>query len=148
MDSFLGETVHRFQETLDGDGLRVVLEVAPGEAYGDGGRLRQVLLNLMMNAAQVSEAGGLIEVSGALLESGAYEILVSDQGTGISPEDRSKIFEPFFSKRPGGSGLGLAVCQSIVRAHEGSIVAEDREGGGAIFRVTIPSAAAAGEARI
>jgi signal transduction histidine kinase len=65
----------------------------------------------------------------------------------VSPEDRSKIFEPFFSKRPGGSGLGLAVCQGILRAHGGSIVAEDREGGGTTFRVMVPGAAATDEER-
>jgi signal transduction histidine kinase len=148
MDRLLKETVRRFQETSDGAGLRVVLNVAPGEAYGDGGRLRQVLLNLMVNAAQVSEAGGLIEVSGALVESGAFEILVSDRGPGISSEDRTKIFEPFFSKRPGGSGLGLAVCQGILRAHGGNIVAEDREGGGTTFRVRVPGPAATSVERV
>jgi signal transduction histidine kinase len=101
----------------------------------------------MLNAAQVSEADGSIELSGAPLGSDAYEILVSDHGPGISPEDRAKIFEPFFTKRAGGSGLGLAVCQGILRAHGGSIVAEDREGGGTTFRVMVPGAAATGEER-
>jgi signal transduction histidine kinase len=102
----------------------------------------------MVNAAQVSEAGGLIEVSGAPVESGAFEILVSDRGPGISSEDRTKIFEPFFSKRPGGSGLGLAVCQGILRAHGGNIVAEDREGGGTTFRVRVPGPAATSVERV
>jgi signal transduction histidine kinase len=148
MDSVLRETVRRFQGSSDGARLRIVLDVAPGKAYADGGRLRQVILNLMMNAAQASEADGLIEVSGAPVEGSAYEILVSDHGPGISAEDRSKIFEPFFTKRLGGSGLGLAVCQGIVRAHGGSIVAEDREGGGTTFRVKVPGAAATGKERV
>jgi signal transduction histidine kinase len=147
METLLGETARRFQETSDAAGQRIVLDVAPGRAYADAGRLRQVVLNLMLNAAQVSEADGSIEVSGAPAGNGGYEILVSDQGPGVSPEDRSKIFEPFFSKRPGGSGLGLAVCQGILRAHGGSIVAEDREGGGTTFRVMVPGAAATDEER-
>jgi signal transduction histidine kinase len=148
MDSLLRETVRRFQETSDGDGVRIVLNAAPGEVYADGGRLRQVVLNLMVNAAQISEVDGLIEVSGAVVEGGAYEIQVSDQGPGISPEERTEIFEPFFTKRPGGSGLGLAVCQGIVRAHGGSIVVEDRDGHGTTFRVRIPAMAATGKERI
>jgi signal transduction histidine kinase len=147
MDHLLAETVRRFQETADGTGRRIALDAAPGVAYADVGRIRQVVLNLMVNAAQVSAPDGLIEVSGVSLGRGAYQILVSDRGPGIPPEDRSRIFEPFFSKRPGGSGLGLAVCQGIVRAHGGSIAAEDREGGGTIFRVAVPAVAAAGKER-
>jgi len=147
MDTLLRETARRFQETTEGARPTIVLDVAPGRAYADGGRLRQVVLNLMANAAQVSEADGSIEVSGAPLANCGYEILVSDRGPGVSPEDRAKIFEPFFSKRPGGAGLGLAVCQSILRAHGGSIVAEDREGGGTTFRLTVPGASGADEGR-
>jgi signal transduction histidine kinase len=147
MDRLLTETVRRFQETVDGAERRITLDAVPGMAYGDIGRLRQVILNLMVNAAQVSEVDGLIEVSGASVEGGAYEILVSDRGPGIPPEDRSRIFEPFFSRRAGGSGLGLAVCHGIVRAHGGSIAAEGREGGGTTFRVTVPGTAAAAEER-
>jgi len=148
MDELLMETVRRFQETSDGAERRVTLDVAPGEAYVDGGRIRQVILNLMVNASQVSGADGQIEVRGAPVERGAYEILVSDRGPGIPREDRSRIFEPFFTKRSGGSGLGLAVCQGIVRAHGGSITAEDREGGGAAFRVILPGSVSAGEERV
>jgi two-component system NtrC family sensor kinase len=147
MDTLLRETARRFQETSDAAGTRIVLDVAPGRLYGDGGRLRQVVLNLLMNAAQASEADGSIEISGAPLANGGYEIRVSDRGPGVAPEDRTQIFEPFFSKRPGGAGLGLAVCQSIVRAHGGSIVAEDREGGGTTFRVTVSRPAGADEER-
>ena len=147
METLLGETARRFQETFDDAGQRIVLDVVPGRAYADAGRLRQVVLNLMLNAAQVSETDGSIEVSGAPTGNGGYEILVSDQGPGVSPEDRTRIFEPFFSKRPGGSGLGLAVCQGILRAHGGRIVVEDREGGGTTFRVMVPGAAGTDEER-
>jgi signal transduction histidine kinase len=106
-----------------------------------------VILNLMLNAAQASESGDCIEIRGAPAAGDTYEILVSDHGSGISPEDRARIFEPFFTKRPGGSGLGLAVCQGIMRAHAGSVAAEERAGGGTTFRVRVPTAAASGEER-
>jgi signal transduction histidine kinase len=140
MDQLLRETVRRFQEASDAGGIEIALDLTPGGAWADGGRLRQVFLNLMWNAAQVSAADGRIDVCGAPAEDGSYVVLISDRGPGISPEDRSKIFEPFFTKRPGGSGLGLALCQGIVRAHAGHIAAEDRDGGGATFRVEIPGA--------
>jgi two-component system NtrC family sensor kinase len=147
MDQLLTETVRRFQETADGAERRVALDAASGAAYADPGRLRQVVLNLVVNAAQVSETDDLIEVSGAPIEGGAYQILVSDRGPGIPREDRNRIFEPFFSKRPGGSGLGLAVCQGIMKAHGGSIAVEDREGGGTSIRVVVPGVVAAVEVR-
>ena len=140
MDQLLRETVRRFREASDGAGSGLALDAAPGQAYADGGRLRQVFLNLMLNAAHVSAEEGLIDVSGAPAEDGSYVVRGSDRGPGISAEDRSKVFEPFFTKRPGGSGLGLAVCQGIVRAHGGSIAAADRDGGGTTFCVKIPSA--------
>ena len=139
MDRLLEETVRRFRETSGDAGRpKIVLEAAPGRIHADAGRLRQVMLNLMLNAAQVSENGEAVELTGAPTANGGYEIRVSHRGPGVAPEDRTRIFEPFFTRRPGGSGLGLALCQGIVRAHHGSIVVEDRDGGGAIFHLTLP----------
>ncbi len=138
MDRFLEEAVRRFQETAGDPRQRITLDATPGQAHVDGGRLRQVVLNLMLNAAQVCQSDAAIEVTGAPLPEGGYEIRVSDRGPGVPPEDRVRIFEPFYGKRPGGSGLGLAVCQGIVRAHRGTIEAVDRNGGGTTFRVRLP----------
>jgi two-component system sensor histidine kinase MprB len=96
------------------------------------------LYNLLRNAAKAAPTGAPIELVGTKLTDGAYEITVADRGPGIAPDDRQQIFEPFFSKTAGGSGLGLAVCESIVRAHSGSIAVEDNPGGGALFRVRFP----------
>jgi signal transduction histidine kinase len=71
----------------------------------------------------------------------AYLIRVRDNGSGIPADLRSRIFEPFLSGRLNGTGLGLAVCQGIVRAHRGTIEARDREGGGTEFIVALPRAA-------
>ncbi len=116
--------------------------LSPGDALADGGRLRQVVRNLLVNAASFSESHQPIEVTGRPWGAGGYEIAVSDRGPGIDPEDQARIFEPFFTKRPGGSGLGLSVCMGIARAHGGTIEVENNPDGGARFRVRVPGNAA------
>ncbi len=138
MEELLRESVRRFGETADGSSQLVHLTAEPGEALVDAGRLRQVVRNLLVNAAHFSEPDQPIEVTGRRVGEEGYHIAISDTGPGIAPEDRTKIFEPFFTKRSGGSGLGLAVCMSIVRAHGGTISAKNNPDRGATFHVLIP----------
>ena len=93
--------------------------------------------NLLRNAAQASPEDGRIEVIGRR-EGTGYRIDVADRGPGIEPSDRDRVFEPFFSRRPGGSGLGLAVCLGVVRAHGGTIAVRSRDGGGTVFEIVLP----------
>ena len=86
---------------------------------------------------QAAPSGSLIEVCGEASTRG-YTIRVLDRGHGVPADLRSRIFEPFVSGRPNGTGLGLAVCNGILRAHGGSIEAHDREGGGSEFVVQLP----------
>ncbi|QQR89808.1 MAG: HAMP domain-containing protein [Myxococcales bacterium] len=138
MRNFLEESVQRFGETIEGKAQALHVQTEDAKVFMDGGRIRQVLMNLLLNAAQVSTEQQSIEVTGNKAVDQSYEILVSDRGPGINPEDKSKFFEPFFSQRSGGSGLGLAVAQGIVRAHGGKITVQDRNGGGSIFRISLP----------
>lgn len=137
MRGFLTEAVRRFEDKGSEGKYRLVVNAQSGTARLDPGRLRQVLFNLLRNAAEVAPAGSPIELVGTRLPEGAYEITVADRGPGVEPADRPLIFDPFFSKTAGGSGLGLAVCESIVRAHGGKIAVEDNPGGGALFRVRL-----------
>lgn len=138
MREFLEGTMRRLGESdaLTSVELRSVAEDAELEA--DPLRLRQVVANLVINAGQASPRGAVVEVSGRRVGSDAYEIVVTDRGVGVADEDKSRIFEPFFSKRRGGTGLGLALCLGVVRAHGGAVVVEDRAGGGTTFRVRLP----------
>ena len=103
-------------------------------------RLRQILLNLAMNAIDATPAGGAVRLKGCATGSGV-ELIVSDEGPGISEESRSRVFEPFFSGRNDRpSGLGLAICRRIVEDAGGSIAVADGEYGGAEFRVNLPTA--------
>jgi signal transduction histidine kinase len=138
MREFLEETMRRLRESdvLTSVDLRAAAEDAELEA--DPLRLRQVVANLVINAGQASPRGAVVEVSGKRAGSDAYEIIVTDRGLGIADEDKSRIFEPFFSQRRGGTGLGLALCLGVVKAHRGTIAVEDRESGGTTFRVRLP----------
>ena len=105
----------------------------------DRHRLEQVLLNLTLNALRAMPGGGWVEVAGEKIRCGdasGVAICVSDTGPGISPEQAAKIFEPGFSTRRDGPGLGLAVCRKIVEQHGGTLIAGNRTGMGACFTLT------------
>jgi len=104
----------------------------------DRHRLEQVLLNLVLNALRAMPGGGWVEISGRKARDGAVMISVSDTGPGIAAKDVARIFEPGFSTRPGGPGLGLAVCRRIVEQHTGELRAANRAGAGACFTLTLP----------
>ena len=108
-------------------------------AYGDPEQLQLVFFNLLINAVELLPIGGRI-VLNARREGTGLAITVTDNGPGIAKEDLVNIFEPYFSKRPGGTGLGLTLARRIVEQHGGRIQAQsrDRTGGGAQFEILLP----------
>lgn len=108
---------------------------------GDHERLRQLLLNLLFNAADALSGKGTIQVKASASE-GTVHLLVSDDGPGIDGEILDQVFDPFVTTKPAGqgTGLGLAVCHTIVDRLDGSIRAENRKDGGASFKVSLPAA--------
>ncbi len=137
---------------LRGTNIRIDFGLAkdlwPVEA--DEGQLSQVLNNLVINACQAMPGGGVVEVSAdnAIvdtkdkfpLKNGKYvKIAVKDHGSGIPQEQLPKIFDPYFTTKQKGSGLGLAVAYSIIRNHEGHIDVESRVGVGTTFTFYIPA---------
>lgn len=117
------------------EGVEADVSAAPATWSLDEARMRQVLANLVENA---QAAGGPVRVR--IAKERGLVIEVSDQGPGVPVEDREKIFEPFFTKKTRGTGLGLAVARRVVEAHGGTITVGDAPGGGALFRVEIPEA--------
>jgi PAS domain S-box-containing protein len=104
-------------------------------------QLRQVFLNLLLNAQQAMEKGGRITVSTSVYEQAlqpTISVQIGDTGRGINESDLARIFEPFFSTRAKGTGLGLWVTQDIVRHHGGRIEATSEEGKGTTFNVILP----------
>jgi len=112
---------------------------------GECAALARVVGNLIDNALKYGRQADVAVVAGA----SAVEIMVDDRGPGIPPGERQRIFEPFLRLDPsrnrerGGAGLGLAIAQYLIQRHGGAIAVEDRPGGGARFRVSLPLAAAA-----
>lgn len=142
IDDLITSTVERLEASGRLAGVRVRTAIQPAEVRLDAQRMRQVLENLLRNAAQASPEGAVIDVEGRA-DSIGYQVRVCDRGPGVPIADRDQIFEPFFTRKAGGSGLGLAVCLGVVRAHGGTLDVIDRDGGGASFEIVLPT----GEAR-
>jgi len=111
-------------------------DIRPIEA--DGELIERVVYNLLLNAAQASPAGSVVTVKTRPLD-GNLEISVIDRGGGIEPGQIENIFNPFFTTKPDGVGLGLAIVQKIVDEHGGKIAVESEPGRGSVFRVFLPA---------
>jgi C4-dicarboxylate-specific signal transduction histidine kinase len=143
------------------EAVREVLELTRGEALkngvsvrtqlsdglpliqGDRVQLQQVVLNLILNAVQAMDAvtNGTREVLITTSRTAANAVClgVQDTGPGLSAETLPRLFEPFYTTRPGGMGMGLAICRSIIEAHGGRLWATGCELRGALFQFTIPA---------
>jgi two-component system sensor histidine kinase HydH len=115
------------------------LETKPCVARCDPEQIYQVALNLIVNALQILPRGGTVAVRTLSGPDGHVAFEVEDDGPGIPPELQERIFAPFFTQRAGGTGLGLALVQQIVQAHQGSVVVDSNPGHGARFRVELPA---------
>jgi two-component system sensor histidine kinase PilS (NtrC family) len=146
----VAETLDMFAADPVAAGLSLERALAPTPASFDPDQLRQVLLNLLSNAAQAlrdAERGGRIRITCEPAPGGGAVLAVEDDGPGIDPAAAARIFTPFFTTKARGTGLGLAVVQRIVDAHGGSVSLQTAPGEGARFVIRLPPAAAAPEPR-
>ena len=140
-----------FRDVAGRAGVKVEVRAPAGgvTVKGDAGRLAQVLDNLIQNALEAMPGGGRLTISCEAATAGdglgVARLTVEDTGAGIPPEDRERVFEPFFTARAAGTGLGLAIAREIVEAHGGRINLVGREGGGAVFQIELPLSATAGQ---
>jgi C4-dicarboxylate-specific signal transduction histidine kinase len=149
----LNEVVSDLESIMRAEARRrgVVLEIRRGPAglaiVGDRVQIQQVLINLVLNAmdavAEEPEVRRTVVVSVAKGATGAV-LAVRDRGRGIAPEHRTRLFEPLFSTKRNGMGLGLSITRSIVEAHGGRIWAESAPDDGTLFQVELPLAIANG----
>ena len=130
-----GALVREAAESVQGE-VTIDTAGAPQRWTLDAGRIRQVVVNLVDNAVAAGPPASA-RVRGS---DGKLVIEVADHGPGIPEEDRERIFEPFFTGKTQGTGLGLAVARRVIEQHGGTIVVHDNPGGGALFRAEIPEA--------
>jgi two-component system, NtrC family, sensor kinase len=131
------------REEMERAHVEVVRELDPDHprALADEGQLRQVFLNLLRNSREAMAGGGKLTVR-SKAQNGHVEVVFEDTGRGMSGEVARRIFEPFFSTKKGGNGLGLSVSRQILQAHGGSIDCQSAEGRGTTFVIRLPRAPA------
>ena len=141
--SVVGEAVAGIRGDPAMAGIRVEIRGGDPTVPLDREQMHVVFLNVLLNAAQAMERRGTIEV-GIETAPGECQVAVADRGPGISPPLREKMFQPFFSTKSRGAGLGLPTARRIVEAHGGSLTARPRDGGGTLLTVTLPLREAVG----
>ena len=130
------ELVHQ-QAQEDGISLTSDLDPTLGVIYGDEDQLKQVILNIILNAFSATDAGGRVEVT-SHMSADRISVLIRDTGRGIPEEIREKIFDLYFTTKKDGGGVGLSVCQNIIKAHDGQIDFESEPGKGTLFIISLP----------
>jgi two-component system sensor histidine kinase KdpD len=143
MDDLVDEAVRHVSREMESHHLHVVEPDEAVVAHVDARLVVQVILNLLNNAVQHTPEGSSITLSYGAVDD-HVELTVADDGPGIPEEDKARIFERFFTRSSGvadsrrGTGLGLALCRSIIEAHGGSIAVSDNHPAGSVFTVTLP----------
>jgi two-component system sensor histidine kinase KdpD len=141
LQEVVGSSLHHLDRRLNG--RPVITHLAPDLPLIqlDGVAMEQVLVNVIDNAIEYTPADAAIEISAAVCNQ-RLDIDIADRGPGLPPGDEERIFQKFFRASPNntqrGTGLGLAISRGIVEAHDGTISAINRPGGGALFRISLP----------
>jgi two-component system, LuxR family, sensor kinase FixL len=139
------EVLRLVRSDLVNQNFTACTELAPGLPHvrGDSVQLQQVLLNLVMNACEAMVGAATdarqLTIRTDRSEDGCVRVSVVDCGPGIAPEKLEQIFESFYTTKAQGMGLGLAVCRSIITAHNGKLWAANNPGRGAAFHFTLPA---------
>lgn len=129
------------QAAAQGVTIRRALDAGRDECLGDAEALRGALVNILLNAVEAMPKGGIVSVTTAARPGETIEIRVADEGPGIPPELRERIFKPFFTTKDGGTGLGLSLALQTARAHGGTLSLADVPRGAEVV-ITVPLAPA------
>lgn len=142
-DTLISEVLVLCRRELDRSGIVLIKEASIGalQVFGDSVQIQQVLINLILNAVEAMAAcpagSRTLTVLVAGQPGGAVRFTVGDTGHGLNPQRLEQIFDPFYSDKPGGIGMGLAISRSIIESHGGRIWAEARTHGGANFHFSL-----------
>ena len=140
LSQILERPLQLIRTDLDRKGISLTTSIPEVLVRADPDQMTQAFLNIFLNSIDAMEEGGELRVAATMRpEEGRAEIRIADNGTGISPEDLPRIFDPFFSTKKKGTGLGLAITAKIIEAHQGDISVESRRGKGTTFKIYLPS---------
>ncbi|HEX6791988.1 MAG TPA: ATP-binding protein [Candidatus Krumholzibacteria bacterium] len=134
--------VRKNAEKSEGITIRTACDPSLPDVWMDDEQMRQVFMNLAVNACEAMESGGVLEIQAGRGDGGTVRVSFKDEGPGIESEGLERMFEPFFTTKDGGTGLGLAMANKIVTAHGGSIQYRNAERG-AEFTIVLPAGAPA-----
>ena len=149
VDDVVKITEVRWKDDAQAKGIRIDVDVEPGRllpVVGNPSELREVLINVVLNALDAMPRGGRLMIRTGIVadSSPRVEVVIRDDGLGMSEEIRRKVFDPFFTtKGPRSTGLGMSVAYGIIHRHKGEIQVESQEGHGSSFRIRLPVAAEA-----
>ncbi|MFC1618811.1 ATP-binding protein [Candidatus Neomarinimicrobiota bacterium] len=139
IESLIEETLFLAEKDLKTKEIQVVKQIPDSELIitGDPNQLKRAFLNLVLNAVDAMDTGGVLTVSAGRdsAEADRIEISFQDTGTGIASNEVDEIFKPFYSTRSQGTGLGLSIVRNIIHAHGGQVSVESRMGSGSTFYV-------------
>jgi PAS domain S-box-containing protein len=145
MNEVIGEMARMLRSEARGHGVSIRTDLKDDlpMTVADRVQLQQVLMNLMLNGIEaMKDTGGVVTVKSQLGEDSQIKISVNDTGPGLPLGNADQIFDAFFTTKPQGSGMGLAISKSIVESHDGRIWANGHDGRGATFHFTVPAAPA------
>lgn len=144
LNSLVAETVALVHGNLQKHGIMVRYDLGESlpNVLGDRIQLQQVLLNLISNAIDsmaASDEPRVLDVKSSLHEEGRVKVPVADTGAGVAPHDIARIFDPLFTKKSDGMGMGLSICRAIIEAHNGQIGFTQNQPQGANFQFVVPA---------
>jgi C4-dicarboxylate-specific signal transduction histidine kinase len=146
LNEAINEVIGMVQSSIDRNRVSVQTRFKDGSipVRGDRVQLQQVVLNLILNAVEamssVEKGTRKLSISTEEEQTGGVRVMVSDSGPGIDPAHLERIFNPFYTTKTSGIGMGLSICRSIIDAHEGRLWADDNQPRGAVFQFTLPAA--------
>ncbi|MFH1731327.1 MAG: ATP-binding protein [Planctomycetota bacterium] len=146
LNSVLSDVLELMAYQIRSDNIQIVSSLSENLPLvtGDANQLKQVFLNIIVNARQAMLDGGVLTLTTRVTENGSVEVAIGDTGCGMNPEMTERIFEPFYTTKTeeGGSGIGLFLCQNIARDHGGTLTVSSRPGEGSTFILALRAAAA------
>jgi two-component system sensor histidine kinase HydH len=140
LNELLKHSARLIEQEATAKNVQVQMDLNPDSVRADvdPDRLTQCFLNLYLNALQVMENGGQLTIRSSTRGDDSVVIDIKDNGAGISPDDLGKIFDPYYTTKPKGTGLGLPIVHKIIEAHQGQVKVRSTVGQGTVFSIILP----------